>query len=94
MSNPRLRHGDDALADAARIHQLARQNKKRHRQQRKAVDPSDQVLRQQLGVPKVEHPGHARAGQHQRQTHVHADAHERQHAERKNDESQAFVAHC
>jgi hypothetical protein len=80
VAHPGLRHVDDAPADPAGVHQLAGQDEEGHREQRKAVDTGHQVLRQQLRVPEIEHPGHAGAGQHQGQAHVHANAHEHQHA--------------
>ena len=91
VADPGLGHGDDASTDAPRVHQFAGKYEKGHRQQRKAVHPCHQILRQQLRVPKIEHPGHRGAGEYQGKCHGRADAHEGEHADNENNSNQTLI---
>ena len=74
---PQQRHGevDDADREATGIHDRAREHKKRHGQQRKAVGALDHVLRQDLGVEHVHVPHQRGATQQQGKRDRHTQGH-------------------
>ncbi len=75
---------DDALREAAGVHDLAGQHEERHRHQRKAVGTVDQVLRDDLRVEDVEVIHQRDAAEQQRVRDRHADRHAAEEREQEN----------
>ena len=84
------RQVDDASRDAARVHQLARKNEERDRQELVAVGTVDQVLRHDLGVEQPEHEHQREAGGEQRKGD--GDPHRNGDEERGGEEEDAHAA--
>ncbi|MCY1551612.1 hypothetical protein D9M68_879550 [compost metagenome] len=75
MPHQRNRHIDDALGQAARVHQLTGQHEERHGHQRETVSPIDQALGNDLRIEQVEVIHHGQGTQDQCIGNWHANRH-------------------
>ena len=84
MPDKGKRHVDDAARQAARVHDLAGEHEERHRHERKAVGPVDDVLRDDLRVEDVELIHQRDAADDQRERDRHAERHGAQQRQREH----------
>ena len=91
MPDEGQRHVDDAARQAARVHDLAGEHEERHRHQRKAVGPVDDVLRDDLRVEDVELIHQRDAADDQRERDRHAERHGAQQRQREHRDCHAMA---
>ena len=85
-ADERAREAEDALGDAGGVHQVAREDEERHRQQREAVHPVHHAVRHHhLGhLPREQDEGGR--GRGQRHPHRHADQDLREEGHQQEDD--------
>jgi hypothetical protein len=84
VAHQRQRHVDDALRQAAGVHDLAGEHEERHRHEREAVGAVDEVLRDDLRIHHVEVIHQGDAADEQRERDRHADRHGTQQREQED----------
>ena len=88
MPDKGARHVDDPLGQAAGVHELARQDEKRHGHQHEVVGPANGVLHDDLRIELSQLQHDADAGEQQRKGDRHADGNRSEQDAQKDQRAQ------